>query len=236
MFRGDILEWHREGEQPMTIRGAKNKTKAVRFGKVLCAGCNSQRSQPFDRAYEVFSDYLVTHMDTFWRADGIDLEKVYGEEWEAGALALARYYGKNFGCLMADDGVVPPAALIRFMNGDDKLQDVAICLVKSESHYIGHKRLRKLGPNNSLWRPAGVAWTDDGFTKFTGYQATALVGFVGARFEWHEGWGEQDSFFSHPSPVLNKLAVTLSWRLGWLRLSSRNRASQLFGRVRGGIE
>jgi len=56
-------------------------SEAVRFGRVLCAKCNNQRSQPLDRAYEVFSDYLATNIDIFWRADGIDFRRVYGGPW-----------------------------------------------------------------------------------------------------------------------------------------------------------
>lgn len=217
-----------EGRLTETIRGPNSRSRAVRFGRTLCQHCNNARSQPFDRAYEVFSDHLVSRMDSWWRAPGIDVASLYGANWEEDALNLARYYVKNFGCQMADQGIRPPATMAAFLNGGAELTDISLCLIKSESHYIGHKRyLRKLGENAALWRPDDLAWVSPTQQRFTGYEGMTLIGYVGAILTWHEGWGPQDSFFHHPFPVLNVRRARPGFRLGLAALSLRHGIGRL---------
>lgn len=215
---------------PQVIRSPSSKSWTVRFGKVLCRTCNGTRSQPFDRAYERFSDALVAGMDGWWRSAGFDMEGLYGESWEEDALNLARYYVKNFGCQLADGNVPPPRTMVDFLDGADHMEDVSLCLVKSGPHHIAHKQLRKHGPNASLWRTPTDAYTRGANGPIVGIVETVLIGYVGVRFEWHEGWGRRDCFFHYPHPVLNKIStppalharlVRDGARLAWALLTQR---------------
>lgn len=234
MFDKDsALEWHKSDERSMIIRSATTKSKAARFGRVLCQKCNNDRSQSFDKAYDVFSNYLIAHMDELWDADGLDLTLIFGDAWQQQATHLAKYYCKNFGCAMADTGVRPPGNLVSFMDGKARLSSVSLTIVSSESHYWGHRKITKLGlgPNDSLWRPGAVTWMDGEMTELNGYLEISLIGYVGVRFEWHEGWGEQDSFFLHPQPVINRLRLTRLERLSFRVLDARNAARRAMRRM-----
>lgn len=223
------------GSRTEFIRGPNSRSRAVRFGKVLCQRCNNARSQPFDLAYDKFSAHLVAHMDEWWKAPGVDLQALYGADWQQQSVHLARYYVKNFGCQMADQGIRPPASMSKFLDGTSELEDISLCLVKSESHYVGHRRyLRKLGENASLWRPADLSWVSPSQQRFTGYEGVTLVGYVGAILTWHEGWGEQDSFYPHPHPVLNVLQARPGFRLGLAKLAFDWRLDRLRRRMRQG--
>ncbi len=200
--------WGGDEGRTEAIRGPNSKSSAVRFGRILCQRCNNDRSQPLDLAYDKFSDALVAGMDDWWPAAGASLEGIYGEVWRSHAMDLARYYVKNFGCLLADQGVRPPKSMQDFLNGAEAMDDVGLYIVKSESHYIGHRDyLRKLGPNASLFRPPDTAWFSPSKGRVTGYSGMTLIGYVGVLMQWFEGSGRHDSFFYHSNPVLNTLSA-----------------------------
>lgn len=200
--------WGGGNGETEAIRGPNSKSSAIRFGRVLCQRCNNERSQPFDLAYDVLSDALVAHMDGWWFSPGISLETIYGDQWPPHAMNLARYYVKNFGCLMADQGIPPQQTMRDFLNGREAMDNVGLFLVKSESHYIGHRDyFRKLGENASLFRPPDAVWISPSEGRITGYIGTTLVGYVGVLFQWLEDSGRCDSFFYHPNPVLNQLSA-----------------------------
>lgn len=230
-----VLERHKADERLMLIRSANSKSKAARFGAVLCARCNNERSQAYDRAYDTFSDYLVAHMDDFWKAGRLDMRTIFGEEWDTKVAYLARYYAKNFGCAMADNGIPPPMSLIEFMNGEARLSAVSMEIVSSEAHYWMHKKITSLesGPNSSLWRPGETTWMNPEMTKLNGYLAMSLIGYVGVRFEWHEDWSERDSFFLHLNPTIHRLRLNKRERVDLTILDSRNlinRSFRMFGK------
>lgn len=209
------------------IRGPNSRSSAVRFGRVLCQRCNNDQSQPFDLAYDRFSEALVGGMDHWWTETGVDLEAIYGDSWRIDAANLARYYVKNFGCLLADQGIRPPAPMRAFLNGAAAMVDVGLYLVKSESHYIGHRDyLRRFGPNASLWRPPDLAWASPNKGRVTGYEGSTLIGYVGVMMRWNEGSGTQDSFFSHPYPILNPLPADPALREELEELSRERRPAQ----------
>lgn len=197
--------WGGEGRTEV-IRGPNSKSPAVRFGRVLCQRCNNDRSQAFDLAYDKWSDALVRGMDDWWAAQDVSLETIYQTGWRTEAMNLARYYVKNFGCWLADKGIRPPQTLRDLLNGDEMMDEVELFLVKSESHYIGHRDyLREYGSNAALFRLPDLAWVSPSRRRVTGYQGTVLIGYVGVMMRWREGSGYRDSFFYHPHPVLHVL-------------------------------
>lgn len=200
--------WGGDEGRTEAIRGPNSKSSAVRFGRILCQRCNNDRSQPFDLAYDKFSNALVEGMDVWWAAPGVSLARIYGDVWRSHAMNLARYYVKNFGCLLADQGVRPPKTMRDFLNGAEAMDDVRLVLVKSESHYIAHRDyLRRLGQNASLFRPPDAAWFSPSKGRITGYSGMTLIGYVGVLLQWFEDSGRHDSFFYHPIPVLNPLSA-----------------------------
>jgi hypothetical protein len=81
----DYLIWGDDSGRIHEIRGKsgikRDRYKVVKFPKSMCDTCNNARSQPFDRAYDVFSDYLYTHRH-LRLLPGVNFKAVYGESWE----------------------------------------------------------------------------------------------------------------------------------------------------------
>lgn len=189
------------------------KSKEVLFGTVLCQRCNDTRSQPFDRAYDTYADFVSETLDRLWSADVIRLDQVYGDDWERQAKNLARYFGKHFGCLLADSGFAPPDTLRRFMSGDDSAPDLSICFVKDERLWLMHKALRakmkksQEESQGNLWLHISDSATRVDQNRLTGYSATTSLAYVGVKFRWHESWDEdcgiRDSFYWYQRAVLN---------------------------------
>ena len=67
----------------------------MRFSPTLCYSCNGGRSQPFDRAYDDYVDFLWQHVDEMWDWDGISMESVFGDQWPVRQLNLARYFAET---------------------------------------------------------------------------------------------------------------------------------------------
>lgn len=67
-------------------------------------------------------------MDVMATWAGLDWRKVYGPEWREGARNLARYFGKQLGCLLATHQLQVPPELIDFLNGKDRCPSVWFAL------------------------------------------------------------------------------------------------------------
>lgn len=209
LAKGDDLVW--SGESALRTIRSHRKSKEVLFGLVLCKRCNDTRSQPFDRAYDIYAAYVNQHITQLWRAPGIRLDHVYGEDWEQQARNLARYFAKHFDCLIAENGFPPPQTLRDFLSGQDDATDLSFCFVKDETRWLFHKMLRAKGEGASgLWITPGHGWINS--NRLTGYNVATFIGHIGVQFEWHEDWGRQDSFYFHPHPVLNPMKATRSTR------------------------
>src|SRR6185437_2381031 len=85
-----------------------NSTIAT-FGKVLCGNCNSNRTQPFDRAYEHFSEWINQMGEGIMTMPELDFTAIYGNEFKNAVLNLCKYFVKHLGCRLASDGYyIPP--------------------------------------------------------------------------------------------------------------------------------
>lgn len=223
MAQGDDLLWGGDSSELRTVRSHR-KSKEVLFGLVLCKRCNDTRSQPFDRAYEIYAAYVSQNLNRLWRAGGIRFDRVYGEDWSNQTKNLARYFAKHFGCLIADSGFPPPDTLRNFLSGADDCPDVSMCLVKEEGLWLLHRELRRdSDTDGGLWISPGQGWMTE--NRLSGYKVKTSIGYVGVLFEWQENWGTQDSFFKHPHPVLNRRKASKELRRSFQRTVRGSRGS-----------
>lgn len=88
----------------------------MKFGRILCARCNNERSQPFDMAYDRFIEWFLANEKSVEATGEINLEGIY-EGPETGALDLLRYFGKHVGCRIAEKGYAVPPPLRAFLDG-----------------------------------------------------------------------------------------------------------------------
>lgn len=119
-YRADrTLVKHGFDQWPSDVTGSKSKV--FKFEPVICARCNGERSQSFDAAYDQFMDYLFDNEAAVLRSGEVDLDRVYGDEWESKSLDLARYFVKHICCRLANVAehrvILLDARLIEFLDG-----------------------------------------------------------------------------------------------------------------------
>lgn len=116
-YDGKVLWVHEDGTE--NIRGPK--ASSLMFGHSLCRNCNGTRSQPFDRAYSTFSNYLIENHAALLEARILDFTDVFGEAMNDELPKLARYYAKHIGCRIAEHAGRVPDDLVMFLNEDSEV-------------------------------------------------------------------------------------------------------------------
>lgn len=180
-----------------------NKDPAVKFEKTMCERCNTRRSQPFDRAYETYSDYVAVALPKLHLRSGIDFREIYGSDWRSHQLRLARYFIKKFGCRMIDEGIRVPSQMVAFLDGKvNRLRDIQLAF------YTDRQLLAQFGTDASAMR-LGLSGTavllSRSKRRINGFIAAETINYVGVRFQWNRGSGWPDSFFPHQVPILNHM-------------------------------
>jgi hypothetical protein len=91
--------------QHFTDKGTRSisgpNSSRFKFQASMCAACNNTRSQPFDRAWDTFTQYLVDNEAAILATQTVDLRAVFGESWAAHGADVARYLVKHLICRIA---------------------------------------------------------------------------------------------------------------------------------------
>lgn len=112
------------GERLRDIRGPNSMQ--LKFPASLCHNCNTARSQPFDRAYEAFIDYLHEHGELILGNNLVDYKNVFGSRWRQQLGDLTRYIVKHACCRLAEADLEVGPELSDFLNGNSQLRAFAI--------------------------------------------------------------------------------------------------------------
>lgn len=116
-FSGDDAILHFVGEAgPRLIQGPNSGR--MKYGTVLCGDCNSSRSQPWDRAYDRFVDWIFENEQRVLSQRFINLCDVFGDEISTSSPALYKYFVKAFGCRLANAGLSVPQHLVELLSYD----------------------------------------------------------------------------------------------------------------------
>jgi hypothetical protein len=116
------------GDQPYFVSDCRiqqiqgPRSKLVTFDKVLCGGCNSAHTQPYDKAYERFSDWVNARGADVMTYDYLDFADIYDVNFQDGVSNLLRYFAKHIGCRVASDGYTVPDLLPAFLNSNARLR------------------------------------------------------------------------------------------------------------------
>ncbi len=198
MAGGGPLLWGDRDGNTREIRGAsgvrRDRYGVIKFPKSLCEPCNNKRSKPFDNAYDVYSRYV----DRTWLRimPGVDFRQIFGTEWEACTLHLARYYGKHFGCRMVRAGLPVPDSLREFLDGGTDMPDAHMALITTDTVHKFYKGGLSISPD--------FVEADKNISRFVRYVLVAYVGSIGVRYEWsEEDFPERSQFFQFPHPIIN---------------------------------
>jgi hypothetical protein len=91
--------------EPTNIRIGGAKSKTLTFDYSICRYCNNTRTQPYDNAWSMLSQYLRTHWDDIRRRGRFDLSKAFPGGTRAAALNVHLYFVKVFGCKLVEDKI-----------------------------------------------------------------------------------------------------------------------------------
>lgn len=76
----------------------------MKSGALLCARCNNERTQPYDRAWQCLSAFLRSRQQ-IRGGDRIDLGKVFPGAVHKSMLHVHLFFVKIFGCLIAENSI-----------------------------------------------------------------------------------------------------------------------------------
>lgn len=93
---------HTDKKRNVPVKGLN--VELLKSGGLLCAHCNNQRTQPFDRAWERFSAALRAK-SVIRSGERIDLSKVFPGSVKNSMLHVHLYFVKLFGCLIAENSL-----------------------------------------------------------------------------------------------------------------------------------
>lgn len=159
---------HVRFEQPKTIQGPNSNR--LKYDKSLCQYCNSTLTQPFDRAYDTFIDYIYENESEILEDRIVDFYQVYGDDFGKQQTNLYKYFVKSFGCRLHDAQRKIPDDLKVLLNQDTFQtglrisfavnKDIAMMPNKFRDSFIGKGELLGLGENRDkgyIWREH-ISW------------------------------------------------------------------------------
>lgn len=94
------------------------KASVVKYPPSLCRQCNTTTSQPFDRAYDQFIDWMLSNERSVLKRRYIDFEEIFDSDWQSKQLNLYKYFAKGFGCRLIAAGYMPPDDVVELMSLD----------------------------------------------------------------------------------------------------------------------
>ena len=179
-----------------TLHSLKRGTQ-IRWPKNLCGNCNNSKSQPFDRAYDVFEAFLVARIDELSTWARLDWETVFGTEWQTGARDLARYFGKQLGCMLSAQQLPVPDELVEFLDGNDWCPSICFMLYINPRAVNLHEQMTSEGDLHGLSGFVGLLaseafQTADGV--FSGVNYGYHIGYLWFIAEWRAGTSRHSWF------------------------------------------
>lgn len=175
-----------------------NKGTQIRWRKNLCSPCNNARSQPFDRAYDAFEAFVVQHIDVVSKLYRLNWAVVYGSGWQEQARNLARYFGKQLGCMMASYQLPVPSELKEFINGTDRCPSIWFALFINPRGVDFHACMLQDGNKDGLSTYVGLlesnAYQNEGV--LSGIDYGYHIGYVWLLAQWRSD-AEVASWWEH---------------------------------------
>jgi len=105
------LYFHTTGRKNVPVQGIRSER--FRSKAPICAKCNNERTQPYDKAWEQLSAYLDANSQPLSRKGAFNLARIFrGGSFRKHARNVHLFFVKLFGCRIAESGA--PIELARF--------------------------------------------------------------------------------------------------------------------------
>lgn len=179
-----------------------DKGAQIRWPANLCGKCNNATSQPYDKAYEAFEQYVVDHHDEISRKSRLKWSDVYGKDYCDQPRDLARYFAKQLGCMLATQRLRVPGKMIDFLNGAEQCPSIGFTLGVSTKA----TRLRNLLSVEDALNIAGIrnvqSYTQEGV--FAALVFPYQIGDIHVQVEWCEG-AQLPAWYNRRNPKLTRV-------------------------------
>lgn len=96
-------------------------SKLLKFDNVLCQVCNNKRSQPFDKAYVLFVNYVLKNYENILDKGIIDLNNIVKTNIINFKHNIFRYFTKFICCRLASNNISIDKKLLGFLNNQEPL-------------------------------------------------------------------------------------------------------------------
>ncbi|CAM3221001.1 HNH endonuclease 5 domain-containing protein [Burkholderia ubonensis] len=87
------------------VRLGSVKADLLKSKALICNRCNSSLTQPYDRAWDRFSDYLRRHFMPLPNLGYVDLGRIFPHHTRCAAIYLQLYFVKLFGCRIIEEDI-----------------------------------------------------------------------------------------------------------------------------------
>lgn len=159
-WQGRLAAHRRPGEEAFNYPNS-SRSNSLKFQPVLCSNCNSERSQPIDRAYDRFADYVRSNGWALYRTQRLDWGRVFNHDWELGRDNVTRYWVKHIACRLAELGIPIEPAMVAFLDGAGPLTHLELSLEIRESFAIAQSdSLTRGEPLHAMWIGDLLGWAD----------------------------------------------------------------------------
>jgi hypothetical protein len=139
----------------------------LKYEQSLCHDCNTSRTQPFDKAYDHFIEWVMSNEPVVLQKRHLNFEDIYGVDWREKQRDLFKYWVKSFGCRLVDAGQMVPRDLIDLLPQDSfrtalKMtfavnEDVLLMPKQSREGFISKGELFSSNAKGYLWCES-VSW------------------------------------------------------------------------------
>lgn len=159
-FSKRVVRTNLEGKDKKFIQSPNSKE--LMFRNNLCAKCNNETTQPFDRAYVMFADYIRKNLSMLTRELEINLNLIFGKrDAKEKQQNLFRYFAKAFGCRLHDAGLSVPQALKDIFGGANYGNTYRVCVCLNSEKLGGLSIFPLEGDQNERGESIDYYWVQD---------------------------------------------------------------------------
>lgn len=110
----ELLHFREGGAETIVIKGPN--ACSLKYKRNLCIKCNTTFTQPFDRAYDLFMEWLISNQNQVLQKRFINFAEVYGDQFEGLQRDLFKYFAKSFGCRLVEAEHTVPRDIIELFD------------------------------------------------------------------------------------------------------------------------
>ncbi len=113
------------------------KSKIVSYDPIICSNCNNKKSQPWDRAYEIFEKWIFENSKIIFENRLIRLDLVYeNETYSYQCPNLYKFFVKAFGCRLASIGFSVPKDLVDLLDQEYFQTGLRLCFSINRTIFV----------------------------------------------------------------------------------------------------